>query len=70
MTAEQARTEKVSLGFLQAGRWKATIWQDGKGVLEVRSMERSVSSKDGLSLALSAAGGAAVVLEQRPPPAT
>jgi len=69
MTADQARTEKVSLGFLPPGRWKATIWQDGEGVREVHRTERSVTRKDVLSLALSAAGGAAVVLEPLTHPA-
>jgi len=69
MTADQARTEKVSLGFLPPGRWKATIWQDGEGAREVHRTERSVTPKDVLSLALSAGGGAAVVLEPLPQPA-
>ena len=69
MTADQARTEKVSLAFLPPGRWKATLWQDGEGAREVHRTERSVSAKDVLSLALSAGGGASVVLEPMPQPA-
>ncbi|MFG6488472.1 glycoside hydrolase family 97 protein [Roseateles sp. BYS78W] len=63
MTSDQARTEKVSLGFLPPGRWKATIWQDGEGAREVHRTERNVTAKDVLGLSLAASGGAAVVLE-------
>jgi alpha-glucosidase len=63
MTGDQARTQKVSLRFLPPGNWKATVWQDGEEVREVRRTQRVVTSKDVLSLALAAAGGAAVVLE-------
>ena len=66
MTADQARTEQVSLNFLPAGRWHATIWQDGEVVREVRRTERNVTSKDVLTLVLAAAGGAAVILEPAP----
>lgn len=66
MTGDQARTQKVSLGFLPAGNWRATIWQDGEVVREVRRTERKVTRKDVLSLSLAAAGGAAVVLEPLP----
>ena len=63
MTGDEARTLTVSLGFLPAGNWRATIWQDGEVVREVRRTERKVTRKDVLSLPLAAAGGAAVVLE-------
>jgi alpha-glucosidase len=63
MTGDEARTQTVSLGFLPAGNWRATIWQDGEVVREVRRTERKVTRKDVLSLPLAAAGGAAVVLE-------
>ncbi|MGM9490436.1 glycoside hydrolase family 97 protein [Ideonella sp. YS5] len=63
MTADRARTQKVPLGFLPPGHWRATIWQDGEVVREVRRTQRQVTNKDQLSLSLSAAGGAAVVLE-------
>ncbi|WP_457356603.1 glycoside hydrolase family 97 protein [Roseateles sp. P5_D6] len=68
MTGDQARTQKVSLGFLPAGNWRATIWQDGEVVREVRRTERKVTRKDVLSLSLAVAGGAAVVLEPWPAP--
>lgn len=63
MTGDQARTQKVSLGFLPPGKYRATIWQDGEVVRELRRTERTVTNKDQLSLSLAAAGGAAVVLE-------
>lgn len=63
MTGDQALTQKLPLGFLPPGRWKATIWQDGEVVREVRRTQRTVTNKDRLSLSLAAAGGAAVVLE-------
>ena len=66
MTADQARTAQVPLHFLGAGRWHATVWQDGDAAREVRRSERSVTRKDVLSLPLAAAGGAAVVLEPAP----
>ena len=63
MTGDQSRTQKVSLSFLPAGKWRATIWQDGEVVREVRRTERTVTNKDQLTLALAVAGGAAVILE-------
>jgi len=63
MTGDQARTEQVSLAFLPAGKWRATIWQDGDVVREIKRSERTVTNKDRLSLALATAGGAAVILE-------
>ncbi|MBW8849006.1 MAG: glycoside hydrolase family 97 protein [Burkholderiales bacterium] len=68
MTGDQARVEKVSLDFLPPGNWRATIWQDGEVVREVRRTERKVTRKDVLSLSLAAAGGAVVVLEPWPAP--
>jgi alpha-glucosidase len=68
MTGDEARTQKVSLDFLPAGNWRATIWQDGEVVREVRRTERKVTRKDVLTLSLAAAGGAAVVLEPLPAP--
>ena len=66
MTADQARAQQVSLGFLPPGRWRATIWQDGEVVREVRRSVRSVTRSDTLTLSLAAAGGAAVILEPAP----
>ena len=66
MTGDEARTHKVPLDFLPPGQWRATIWQDGEVVREVRRIERRVTRKDVLSLPLTAAGSAAVVLEPLP----
>jgi alpha-glucosidase len=68
MTGDQARTQKVPLGFLPTGNWRARIWQDGEVVREVRRTERKVTRKDVLSLSRVAAGAAAVVLEPLPAP--
>jgi alpha-glucosidase len=63
MSAEQARTAAVSLDFLPAGRFRATVWEDGEAPDQVKRSERIVSTRDTLALKLSVAGGAAVVLE-------
>jgi len=63
MTGNEARTQNVSLGFLPSGRYRATVWEDGATPNEVRRIERIVTSRDVLTLRLSAAGGAAVILE-------
>ncbi|MCE4554296.1 glycoside hydrolase family 97 catalytic domain-containing protein, partial [Roseateles cellulosilyticus] len=68
MTAEEARTQQVPLAFLPPGRWRATIWQDGEVVREVRRTEHVVTARDRLTLTLAMAGGAAVVLEPLPSP--
>lgn len=62
MTAD-ARTTRVPLQFLPAGRYRATVREDGKAPDEVRRSERIVTARDALALGLSAAGGAAVILE-------
>jgi alpha-glucosidase len=63
MTADEARTTRVPLGFLPKGNYRATVWEDGKAPDEVRRSERIVTASDVLALRLSPAGGAAVVLE-------
>ena len=69
MTAEEGkdgRTERVALDFLPAGRYRATVWEDGATPNEVRRVERVVNAGGVLSLRLAAAGGAAVILEPMP----
>jgi alpha-glucosidase len=39
------------------------VWEDGKAPAEVRRSVRIVTARDTLALGLSAAGGAAVILE-------
>ena len=63
MTADEARTERVPLKFLPAGRYRAIVWEDGDAPDRVRRSERIVTARDTLALHLSAAGGAAVLLE-------
>ncbi|GJI94010.1 alpha-glucosidase [Duganella caerulea] len=66
MTADETaggRAEPVSLGFLPAGRFRATLWEDGDTPNEVRRVERVVTARDTLTLRLAPAGGAAVILE-------
>jgi alpha-glucosidase len=69
MTADEARTERVSLRFLPPGKYRATVWQDGAAPNEVKRSERTVTRADTLALQLAAAGGAAVVLEPLTRPA-
>ena len=67
MTADQAeggRIERVALRFLPAGRYRATVWEDGGAPNEVRRAEREVTNADVLSLRLAPVGGAAVILER------
>ena len=66
MTADEARTERVPLKFLPAGRYRATVWEDGNAPDQVQRSERIVTARDALTLRLSAAGGAAVMLEPAP----
>ncbi|MCI4566344.1 glycoside hydrolase family 97 protein [Lysobacter sp. CFH 32150] len=63
MTADEGRTARVALQFLPTGRYRATVWQDGKAPNEVLRSERIVTARDVLDLLLSPAGGAAVILE-------
>ncbi|HEY9027451.1 MAG TPA: glycoside hydrolase family 97 catalytic domain-containing protein, partial [Burkholderiaceae bacterium] len=63
MTADEARTERVALGFLAPGKYRATVWQDGDTPRALMRRERTVSRGDVLSLTLAAGGGAAVILE-------
>ena len=66
MSADEATTTKrVKLDFLPAGRYKATIWEDGATPNNVKLREQDVTPRDALSLELAAAGGAAVILETR-----
>jgi alpha-glucosidase len=67
MTADEAgRDERVSLRFLPAGRYRATVWEDGATPNEVRRVQREVTSADTLALRMAPAGGAAVILEPLP----
>jgi alpha-glucosidase len=62
---ESATTKQVKLDFLPAGRYKATIWEDGAAPNNVRTREVDVTGRDTLALQLAAVGGAAVIIEAR-----
>lgn len=66
MTADEARTTRVPLDFLPAGKYRATVWEDGDAPDQVKRSERIVTARDALALRLSVAGGAAVMLEPAP----
>jgi len=66
MQAEDANglaTKRVPLRFLAAGKYRATIWEDGATPNELARAERIVTAGDVLELRLASAGGAAVILE-------
>jgi alpha-glucosidase len=66
MTSDEARTERVPLGFLPPGKYRATVWQDGANPNDVVRSELTVKAGDSLTLKLAVAGGAAVILEPLP----
>ena len=53
----------MPLRFLGAGKYRATIWEDGATPNDVTRVEREVVAGDVLTLKLASAGGAVVVLE-------
>jgi alpha-glucosidase len=61
--AEEGHPEKVPLRFLPQGKYRATVWEDGATPNDVGRSERTVTSRDVLTLKLSAAGGAVVMLD-------
>ncbi|HYC94555.1 MAG TPA: glycoside hydrolase family 97 protein [Sphingomicrobium sp.] len=63
MTNEQARTVEIPLTMLGRGTFNATIWRDGAGPNDVERTDRRVTPTDRLTIAMSTAGGAAIVLE-------
>ena len=66
MTADEANgggVQRVPLRFLGAGKYRATVWEDGATPNDVTRVEREVVAGDVLTLKLASAGGAAVVLE-------
>jgi alpha-glucosidase len=62
---EGATTKRVPLDFLPAGRYKATIWEDGATPNNVKLRATDVTPRDALALELAGAGGAVVILEAR-----
>ena len=66
MSADEGATRKrVPLDFLPAGRYKATIWEDGATPNNVKLRATDVTPRDALALELAGAGGAVVILEAR-----
>ncbi|HEX7694859.1 MAG TPA: glycoside hydrolase family 97 protein [Sphingomonas sp.] len=65
MTNETARTVDIPLSLLGPGRFEATIWQDGTSPNEVERVTREVTSRDRLSVKMTAGGGAAIRLTPR-----
>jgi alpha-glucosidase len=63
---KEGRVERVSLNFLPAGRYRATVWEDGATPNDVSRVEREVTAKDVLPLRLASSGGAVVILEKLP----
>ncbi|MEG3165691.1 glycoside hydrolase family 97 protein [Sphingomonas sp. PB2P19] len=66
MTDEAPRTLDVPLAFLGAGRFTATIWQDGPTATDVVTTTRIVTARDSLQLILAGSGGSAVRLARLP----
>ncbi|MCS0613360.1 glycoside hydrolase family 97 protein [Massilia kyonggiensis] len=62
---EAATTKRVKLDFLPAGRYTATIWEDGATPNNVTTRAVDVTARDALALQLAGAGGAAVIIEAR-----
>ena len=60
MTNETARRIEIPLSLLGAGRFEATLWQDGASANDVARTTRQVTSGDTLSVQMSAGGGAAI----------
>lgn len=66
MSAEAgATTKRMPLDFLPAGRYRATIWEDGATPNNVKRREVDVTAHDGLTLQLAGVGGATVILERK-----
>jgi alpha-glucosidase len=63
MTAAESRTQKLPLSFLGPGKYRATVWEDGAKLDELRRSTRDVTASDVLTLRLAAAGGAVVTIE-------
>jgi alpha-glucosidase len=65
MTNEQGRTVTLPLSFLGAGRYAATIWQDGAQPMQVVRSDRTVARGDSITLQMAPSGGGAVILHAR-----
>lgn len=63
MTNEQGRKLKLPLDFLEAGRYRASIWQDGKSIDSLKYSTATLGANDKLTLQLAPSGGVVVKLK-------
>ncbi|GGY73995.1 alpha-glucosidase [Cellvibrio zantedeschiae] len=64
MTNEEGRALNIPLNFLDKGKYKAQIWQDGKTISSLNKTETTQSNADSLTLTLAPSGGAVVLLKK------
>ncbi len=62
MTNEQGREVTVPLNFLGAGRYEATVWQDGDMPTTLNRATRKVAAADSLTLKLAGSGGGTAII--------
>lgn len=60
MTNEEGRELEISLAFLGAGRFQATLWRDGDRPDAVETEQRAVTAGDTIALRLARSGGGAI----------
>lgn len=65
MTNESGRTLSIPLSFLNKGKYRVNIWQDGKTISTLNKTESVQTNADSLTLTLAPSGGAAVVLKKQ-----
>lgn len=63
MTNEEGRDIEIPLRILGAGKYRATIWQDGTSANDVVRTTTDATRRDSLSIRMRPGGGAAVLLE-------
>jgi len=62
MTNEEARDVDIPLSMLGAGKYTASIWQDGVSANDVERVTKKVTRGDSLHIRMTPGGGAAVIL--------
>ena len=63
MTNEEGRDVDIPLSMLGAGKYTASIWQDGASANDVEHVTRKATRGDSLHIRMSPGGGAAVILK-------
>ncbi|MEO6217964.1 MAG: glycoside hydrolase family 97 protein [Sphingomonas sp.] len=63
MTNEEGREVDIPLSMLGAGKYTASIWQDGASANDVEHVTKKVTRGDSLHIRMTPGGGAAVLLE-------